>query len=300
MTPLRRKLILAFGLLGLAASSTSSYVHYKLLADPSYTSFCDVNPAVSCTQAYLSRYGSLWGVPVALAGVLFFVLVLVIAGLTAAERSRARESAPGYLFALSTIGLAFVIYLGWASYVQLRTFCLLCAATYVAVISIFLISAGATTFPMTTMPRRASKDVRSFLTSPIALVTALLLVVGAALALAYFPRESATTAEQAAAALPPLTEQQRADIEKWWAVQPKVDLPIPSDGAKVLVVKFSVPADLRGLQAGARKVSVRGPGAVCGETLPARGRVQPQSTEQPLRLVRGGGCRDHGPLERYG
>lgn len=239
MTPLRRKLILAFGLLGLAASSTSSYVHYKLLADPSYTSFCDVNPAVSCTQAYLSQYGSLWGVPVALAGVLFFVLVLLLAGLTAAEKSPARESAPGYIFALSTIGLAFVIYLGWASYVQLRTFCLLCAMTYVAVISIFLISAGATTFPMTTMPRRATKDFRSFVTSPIALVTALLLVVGAALAFAWFPRESATTAQQAAAALPPLTEQQRADIEKWWAVQPKVDLPIPSDGAKVLVVKFS-------------------------------------------------------------
>jgi protein-disulfide isomerase len=89
------------------------------------------------------------------------------------------------------------------------------------------------------MPRRATKDFRSFVTSPIALVTALLLVVGAALAFAWFPRESATSAQQAAAALPPLTEQQRADIEKWWALQPTVDLPIPSDGAKVLVVKFS-------------------------------------------------------------
>ena len=59
-----------------ARRSISSYVHYKLLTDPSYTSFCDVNATVSCTQAYLSRYGSFWGVPVALGGVLFFALVL--------------------------------------------------------------------------------------------------------------------------------------------------------------------------------------------------------------------------------
>ena len=60
MTPLSRTLLMAFAALGLAASSTSSYVHYQLLTDPGYTSFCDVNATVSCTQAYLSRYGSFW------------------------------------------------------------------------------------------------------------------------------------------------------------------------------------------------------------------------------------------------
>ena len=89
MTALKRKLLIGFGVLGLAAASSSSYVHYKLLTDPSYTSFCDVNPAVSCTQAYLSPYGSAWGVPVALFGVLFFVLVLLLVGLGAREKSSA-------------------------------------------------------------------------------------------------------------------------------------------------------------------------------------------------------------------
>ena len=126
MTALRRRLILGFGVLGLGASMMSSYVHYKLLTDPSYTSFCDVNPAVSCTQAYLSPYGSVWGVPVALAGVLFFAVVLLLAGLGGRDRSRARETVPGYIFALSTVGLAAVFYLGWASYIQLHTFCPLC------------------------------------------------------------------------------------------------------------------------------------------------------------------------------
>jgi uncharacterized membrane protein len=51
MTSLSRKLLLAFGALGLGASGMSSYLHYKLLTDPSYTSFCDVNPALSWSQA---------------------------------------------------------------------------------------------------------------------------------------------------------------------------------------------------------------------------------------------------------
>ena len=45
---------MAFAALGLGAASASSYVHYHLLTDPSYSSFCDVNATVNCTQAYLS------------------------------------------------------------------------------------------------------------------------------------------------------------------------------------------------------------------------------------------------------
>jgi uncharacterized membrane protein/protein-disulfide isomerase len=238
MTPLSRKLLLVFAALGLGAASTSSYVHYKLLTEPNYTSFCDVNTTVSCTQAYLSRYGSFWGVPVALAGVIFFALVLVIAGFAGREKSPAREAVPAYIFGLSTVGLAFVLYLAWASFFQLKTFCLLCGVTYVSVIAIFIISGGATTFPMTTLPRRAARDLRTLLSSPVALLIALLFVAGSSAIVVLFPRESAAS-QSTVETYPSLTDKQRADLEKWWEVQPKVDLTIPSKGEKVLVVKFS-------------------------------------------------------------
>ena len=57
---------LLFALVGLGASVTAAYVHYQLLYDPPYTSFCDVNATVSCTQVYQSRFGTVRGVPVAL------------------------------------------------------------------------------------------------------------------------------------------------------------------------------------------------------------------------------------------
>src|SRR6185436_4723663 len=150
-------------------------------------SFCDVNTTVSCTEAYLSRYGSLWGVPVALAGVGFFALVALFAGLAGRPTSTVREAASGYIFALSTIGLAFVLYLAWASYFQLKVFCVLCAITYAAVIGIFIVSGGATTIPMTTLPGRAAKDLRTLVSTPIPIVIALLFVVGASAGIVAFP-----------------------------------------------------------------------------------------------------------------
>lgn len=237
MSTLSRRLLLAFAAVGLAAASASSVVHYRLLTDPGYTSFCDVNTTVSCTQAYLSPYGSFFGVPVAITGLFFFLLILLLVAFGGGEKSPVRESVPAYVFALSTIGLAFALYLAWASYVQLKTFCMVCAATYVAVIALFIISGGATTFPMTTLPRRAPRDVRTLFSSPIALVLALLYIAGAGSVIAYFPSEAPPV--QAAVPLTPLSDQQRADLVKWWDLQPRVDMSAPADGAKVVLVGFS-------------------------------------------------------------
>jgi uncharacterized membrane protein/protein-disulfide isomerase len=227
--------------LGLGSSLTSTYVHYNLLKNPSFSSFCDVSSTVSCTQAYLSAYGSLFGVPVALGGVFFFALVLAIAALSGRRTPRAGESAADYIFVLSTIGLAVALYLGYASLFVLKSVCILCVITHVAVLGIFLVSGSATSFPMTSLPNRAARDVRTLVSSPVALIVAALFAVGAVSVIAAFPRERSVeqAASQAAAETPPLTSQQKAEIAQWWDMQPRIDVPISRDGAKVLMVKFS-------------------------------------------------------------
>lgn len=242
MSSRTRTLLVAFALLGLVASSISSYVHYQLLTEPNYNSFCDVSTRVSCTEAYVSRYGSFMGVPVAIGGVIFFGIIALLAGFAGQPKSPARENAAGYIFALSTLGLAFALYLGWASYFVLKVFCILCAITYVSVIALFIISGGATTFPMITLPRRASRDLRTLFASPAALVLLLAVFAGSAALIASFPDEQAAAATQAeaVAAYQPLTPEQRGQLEAWWAVQPVVDLPFAgAAGTKVLIVKFS-------------------------------------------------------------
>lgn len=239
MSPLARRLVWALALFGLAASLTSLYVHYRLLATPGYTSFCDVSATVSCTQAYLSKYGSFMGLPVALYGGVWFAFALLLAWLELAGPPTLRDSVPGYLFISSTIGLAVILYLGYAALFVLKVVCFLCLATYAAVIGLFVVSGLVTTLPMTKIPSRIPRDVRALAGRPAALAAVIVFVAGVASALAFFPSEERLRAEaaQQAPAAPP--SDARAEFAKWWEAQPRTTVPVPSDGAAVVVVKFT-------------------------------------------------------------
>jgi protein-disulfide isomerase/uncharacterized membrane protein len=238
MSKLAARLALVFALVGLGASVAAAYVHYRLLYDPRYLSFCDVNQTISCTQVYLSRFSTVRGIPVALFGALWFVVagLLSVSGMTA--RASVRESVPGYLFVLSTLALAVVLYLGYASFVLLKAVCLLCLTTYAAVIGLFVVSGAATSFPMTTLPRRAASDVRVFAGSPLAVAIAILFFAGAGTTLAFFPREGASAPNAVTSAVAP-TQDQQSEFERWYIAQPRVPIIVPAEGAKVLIVKFN-------------------------------------------------------------
>jgi uncharacterized membrane protein/predicted DsbA family dithiol-disulfide isomerase len=230
------RFLLLCAIVGLLASGTSSYVHYRMLADPTYSSFCDVNASVSCTDAYASRFGAFRGIPVAVIGAVWFAFaaLLSLVGLTA--RPDIRESAPGYLFAGSTLALAVVLYLGYASFVILKVMCVLCLVTYAAVLGLFLISGSATPFAMTSLPRRAVRDLKALVASPIAIAVTVLFLGGAVSALAFFPREGGSTPGEP---LQPVSQDQRSELERFMSTATRVPLVIPSMGAKVVVVKFN-------------------------------------------------------------
>jgi len=215
-------------------------VHYRMFADPTYTSFCDVSTTVSCTQVYASRFGTFQGISVSVFGGIWFAFaaLLSIAGLSA--RPAVRESVPGYLFAASTIGLAVILYLGYASVFILGLVCVLCLITYAAVIGLFLISGAATSLPMLSLPRRAAQDLKVLVTSPLAIALALLWLGGAVTTLAFFPRE-VTSVANAAAGTPVTapTQDQRSELDRFMASAPRVPLIVPNEGAKVLIVKFA-------------------------------------------------------------
>jgi uncharacterized membrane protein/predicted DsbA family dithiol-disulfide isomerase len=238
---------LVCALVGLGASGTAAYVHYQHIANPGYTSFCDINASVSCTQVYASQYGTFAGVSVAVFGVIWFsfATLLVLAAMRGSPA--VRESAPAYLFGASTIGLAVVLYLGYASLFILGLVCILCVVTYASVIGLFLISGAVTSVPMTSVPGRAMHDVMSLRRSPLAMALAALFVVGTASALAFFPREmssvvaaAGTGSPEAAPGAAAATDQTRAaEFLRFYNAQPRLTLNVPADGAKVLIVKFN-------------------------------------------------------------
>jgi uncharacterized membrane protein/predicted DsbA family dithiol-disulfide isomerase len=223
--------------LGLAASAAATWVHFRLLREAGYTSFCDVSATVNCTEAYLSQYGSLGGIPVALLGLLWFALVLVL--LLVPRSAAVRENVPAYLFALSTAALSVVLYLAYGSFVVLKTVCPLCVATYVAVIGLFLVSGGAMTFPMSQLPKRVSRDVRTLVSTPAALIAAILLLSVAASAVAFFPRDAAPLEAQAAAPPAGSAGQGQTEFIRWYLQNPIVDPGVQPQGASVVIVKFN-------------------------------------------------------------
>ena len=233
----------AFAALGLAAATWSTWVHYQILNSPTYESFCDVNSTLNCTAAYTSRFGAIAGVPVALFGLLFFAGVLVLIALCSQSKTAA-PNLSGYVFATSTIGLAVVLYLAYASYFILHVVCLLCAGTYVAVIGLFLISGAATNVPLTSLPMRIFDDLKLLVTTPRALTATVVFIAASAAAIVVFPEQRVTAAantpssEQPAAA-PAVTAAQLQQLETWLAQQPRVPVMAPSDGAAVVILKFN-------------------------------------------------------------
>jgi uncharacterized membrane protein/protein-disulfide isomerase len=235
-------------LVGLAFAGASTWVHYRILSDPFYSSFCDVNATFNCTEAYTSRFGSIGGVPVALIGIVYFAFIVALIAICRRSPTAAQNVA-GYVFALATLGLAGVLYLAYASFFVLKAVCLLCVGSYAAIIALFLLSGAATRYPMTSLPGRLSRDLRTLVRTPAALTAALAFVGAAVLAIVFFPSEpiaasaspssspsvaTAVTTAPPAQVTPPI-EQKLQEL----LATPRVPVMVPTMGAEVVIVKFN-------------------------------------------------------------
>ncbi len=244
MSKLAARLTLFCAIVGLGASAAALYVHYHLLTDPAYVSACDINETFSCSQIYLSRFSTVGGVPVAIGGAAWFAVagLLAIAGLTAPEETR--QNVASYLFGLSTLALAVVLYFGYVSFVVLKAACVFCLTMDAAVVGTFLVSGTAASVPMGSLPRRAVRDLGALASSPLALALTVLLAGGVAASAVLFPREAvlaaaASAPASAASAAPATAGSATSEFDRWYASQPRVDVPVSRDAATVLVVKFN-------------------------------------------------------------
>jgi uncharacterized membrane protein/predicted DsbA family dithiol-disulfide isomerase len=235
MTGRSRIWLLACGLVGLGASTAAAYIHYRILFDPRYVSVCDINATFNCSQVYLSRFGTWLGVPVAVFGAIWFALATILAAAGVWGDADTRVNAPAYVFAMSTAALAVVLFLGYTSVMVLKTYCVFCLITYAAVIGLFIVSGAATAFPMTTLPRRLARDLGRLVASPTAIAIAVLFLGGTVSTLAFFHEARPTATAEAGT----LTQDQRSEVERFMAAAPRVPLIIPTEGAKVLIVKFN-------------------------------------------------------------
>ena len=246
MTSRVRTALLVLTALGLIASTWALYVHYRLQSDPTYVSVCEVNESVSCQQVLTSQYGTVLGVPVAAGGAIWALLVFMLAAFGLKDpKSETASRVAGYIFVLSTLGLASVFYFGYVSFFVLKTACLLCMTMYASVIGTFLVSANSAG-PLGALPSRLGRDIAVLFRNPTAATLAVVwLAVSAGLILGFpkAPQATQATAGSSSAAPPApvesLTPEQRTEWEAWLDAQPRKPEAMPTGATKVLVLKFN-------------------------------------------------------------
>ena len=117
---------------GIVVSSVSLQHHYAT----SKTAFCDIGETFNCDIVNRSEYSTLFGIPVALIGMLGYA---ALAGLATVYRER-RET-PVMLLGAAAVGLAFALYLTYVEARVLGVYCILCLSS-LSLITMTTILAG--------------------------------------------------------------------------------------------------------------------------------------------------------------
>jgi vitamin-K-epoxide reductase (warfarin-sensitive) len=102
---------------GVAVSSVSLYEHFAT----SHTSFCDFSESFNCDIVNRSANSTVLGVPVALIGIIGYLLIIALATIY-----RNQAETPVLLLIASAGGLGFALYLTYIEKFVLGVWCVLC------------------------------------------------------------------------------------------------------------------------------------------------------------------------------
>ncbi len=117
-------------LIGLSLSVYSIYVEYKLSKSKKYKALCDFGKKASCTRAFSSKFGKIFGISNSFLGFMFYIMIF----------SLSFYNQINYIFYLSALSLPLTIYLLYSLYFKLKDFCLVCTAIYIVNFLILIFS----------------------------------------------------------------------------------------------------------------------------------------------------------------
>lgn len=121
--------IAVISLIGLAAAVSLSVSHYRLFTDPAYRSFCAISKSINCDTVSQSPYAVLWGVPVAVWGVLGYLSFLLLL-LLSLGRSAHHQRVWTLLFSMALGFSGYSLVLAVISTYLIGSYCILCMALY--------------------------------------------------------------------------------------------------------------------------------------------------------------------------
>jgi uncharacterized membrane protein len=129
---------LVLAVLGLAVSVYLTIEHYTA----STTLACPDTGALNCLKVTTSDQSKFLGVPVAVLGLLYFAVMLVLALLWRLPRRDVRLGR----FAFASVGVLFVAWLVYSELFILDAICLWCTAVHVLAVGLFAVTALGTAY----------------------------------------------------------------------------------------------------------------------------------------------------------
>lgn len=121
--------LVLLGLAGLSAAFALTVDKFKLLADPSFTPSCDLNPVLSCGSVMVTEQAEVFGFPNSIIGLAAFGAVVAIGAvqLTGTRPSRVVQAG---LAVGALAGWAFVHWLAFQSLYRIGALCPWCMVVW--------------------------------------------------------------------------------------------------------------------------------------------------------------------------
>ncbi|MCI5207241.1 MAG: hypothetical protein D3910_00245, partial [Candidatus Electrothrix sp. ATG2] len=122
--------ILFLAAVGIAASAYLALSHYRNYTDIGYSSFCALSQSINCDTVSQSPWSILFGLPVALWGILGYTAFFLLS-LPAQTNTKERRPLWDLLFILSLLFSLFALYFGYITATKIGSYCIVCLLTYV-------------------------------------------------------------------------------------------------------------------------------------------------------------------------
>ena len=133
-------LFLVSSLVGLGIHIYLTYHHYQIKLGLSLgSSLCNVTEKVSCDLTAASPYSEVFGIPVAVFGILFHATLALFALLALSGLTQRVEFLIKSLFLMSAGSLFVSLIMGAISWIVLKVYCPFCMAAYALSILLFWI-----------------------------------------------------------------------------------------------------------------------------------------------------------------
>lgn len=117
-------------LIGLILSLYALFVEEKKFNQRRYKPLCDLHRHISCTKAFSSKEGHVFGFSNTIIGITFYLIILISSIYFWND----------FIFYTSVLSVLFSLYLAYLSYVKMKNFCLVCTAIYIINVLLLIFS----------------------------------------------------------------------------------------------------------------------------------------------------------------